>query len=117
MDWNKRRRKMANIIRVPGISKVSVYIENGNYYLAIEGEDNSSYISIPKINISSFLLTQEDERINGHILLSRKVNVEMRVECNEEGAYAFFTKKNKPAKELTIAEIEKELGYKIKIKG
>lgn len=108
---------MINTTRVPRITKASVYIENGDYYLAIEGENNSGYISIPKININSFVLTQEDETVNGHILFARKVNVEMRVECNEEGAYAFFTKKNKPAKELTIAEIEKELGYKIKIKG
>ena len=117
MDWNKRRYKMTNTNTVPRITKASIYIENENYYLAIEGEDNSSYISIPKININSFVLTQEDERVNGHILFARKVNVEMRVECNEEGSYAFYTKKTKPAKELTIAEIEKELGYKIKIKG
>lgn len=106
---------MTNVTRVPQITKASVYIEDGTYYLAIEGEDNFSYISIPKVNINSFVLTQEDEMVNGHIFFARKVNVQMAVEPGEE-PYSFYTKKTK-AKELTIAEIEKELGYRIKIKG
>jgi hypothetical protein len=107
---------MTDITRVPQITKASVYIENGDYYLAIEGEDNLSYISIPKINISSFVLKQEDEMINGYIFYARKMKVEMAVERNEGEPYSFYTKKTK-AKELTVAEIEKELGYRIKIKG
>lgn len=107
---------MTNITRVPQITKASVYIENGDYYLAIEGENDLSYISIPKINISSFVLTQEDEMINGHIFFARKMKVEMAVEPGEEGAYSFYTKKTEPVKEMTIAQIQKELGYKIKIK-
>lgn len=107
---------MTNVTRVPQITKASVYIEDGTYYLAIEGEDNFSYISIPKVNINSFVLTQEDEMVNGHILFARKVNVQMAVERDEEGAYSFYTKKIEPVKEMTIAQIQKELGYKIKIK-
>jgi hypothetical protein len=107
---------MNSAYRGSNITKVGVFMEDGTYYLSIEGEDDRGIISIPKINIDSFILTQEDERVNGHILFARTVKVEMAVERDEEGAYSFYTKKTKPPKEMTVAQIQKELGYKIKIK-
>ena len=102
--------------RISEITKAGVYIENGVYYLAIEGQDRAGHISIPKINIDSFVLTQEDNIINGKILFARKVNIEMKVEADENGEYATYTQKTQPVKEMTLKEIQQELGYKVKIK-
>ena len=107
---------MNSVNRVSNITKASIFVENGTYYLSVEGGDNTGTISIPKINIDSLILTQEDERINGHVLFARKVSVEMKVEADQDGSYASFKRKPEPIKEMTVAQIQKELGYKIKIK-
>lgn len=106
-------------MRFDTISKVAVYLEEDEYFLEVEGRVPGGTVIIPKIAIESLIYTMEIERLYGNNILMEsfaQASVNMKVLADGDNSYIHFQADEKPLKEMTIAEIQKELGYKIKIK-
>lgn len=110
---------MMRDIKLNTIIKAGVYLEEGEYFLEVEGRAPGGTVVIPRIAIGSLICIRDTESLfhnNGMIKFAEKVSVNMKVLAGEDKSYVQFQADEKPPKEMTIAEIQKELGYKIKIK-
>lgn len=114
------------------IKNIRLYEENGRYYLSLnyiyEDDNSIKEFEIPKVKLpfskNSFLNIKSDYydsygRVD-HYLIVNNANFELcRAECSMEGVFGehefVFKTIEKKATEMTISEIEKRLGYKIKI--
>jgi hypothetical protein len=109
------------------ITDLKLYKENGAYYLSasICHEDNRGVyeISIPRVKLP---VSQDIELCNTteHSYWSNKTTVSLNFGLgklyaepfNDDGSYFVINQVEEKVHEMTLAEIEKELGYKIKLK-
>lgn len=101
------------------VTKVSVYYENGEPFLTIEGQISGGKLTIPRIRLSHLSVKIEEGALecgNNYLTVSRKGYVEIPIEPIENEALVFYEANKPQTKEMTIREIEKKLGYNIKIK-
>jgi hypothetical protein len=93
--------------------KVATFSEEGKMYMSLMGEYlpegyRERNLVIPKINLSDIRIELDSNGYKSCYLL-------LQIKEGENGELYSF--KEPEAKEMTIEEIEKQLGYKIKIKG
>lgn len=112
---------------------VTTYVEDGEMYLSLSGEthykidgmsERKEFI-IPKIKLDKMLIQKNAET---HYVLDSKGNrtygyeigseptLVLGIVPNDKGELMRITLLEPVEKEMTIEEIEKELGYKIKMK-
>lgn len=90
---------MMRDIELTDVTHTSTFLEKGELFLSIEGRTEKGKFIIPKISLKSLF------------------EHETTIYCNSiDSVLIEFIPDEKPPKEMTIAEIQKELGYKIKIK-
>jgi hypothetical protein len=96
----------------------TILSENGNTYLEIGGKyinDKIEYIvNVPRICLNKMELIKT-EYLEGYHILSPLVGVDYTVSFDLEAKDKIFVEAREIQKEMTKEEIEKELGYKIKI--
>ena len=101
--------------------KATFYEENDSMYMKLEFDsvhkNEKFHYSIPKIDLQGFSIDIDKSKLyHGVNLISDYKSAELKFKLfKADGAY--YSVQDLTPKEITIEEIEKKLGYKVKIIG
>ena len=128
MDVNTFLKDIKNV-------KVSTFIDNGILYMSFSGDCSvfdgeksvNANFTFPKIDISKFYIEKNTKRNQEYNSKLQKLafpltsyyteaTISFKLLANEKGELFSAQTEEPDPKEMTVEEIEKELGYKIKIK-
>lgn len=110
---------MSYTIHFNDVTHTSTFIENGELFLKIEGQSEHGRFVIPKIALNSLVFEHETSGLyygsSEPVAALYSAEITLTV-IPVDSVLIEFIGNEEPAQEMTIAQIQKELGYKIKIK-
>lgn len=112
----------AKILRTKTDFKVGIYLENNEVMMSLEFKESDLLVQIPKICLSRLNCEINCEVINKTYsclefnTIKNDSQLIIPILSDEKGIL-FQVTDLKPKKKMTLEEVEKELGYKIKLEN